>query len=89
VNVSGVQLSNQPENWQNTLRYSIGASYRYTDNLKLRVGAAYDESPVSDAYRTPRIPDNHLTWMSAPATSYRPAAVLARLIRISSLTMPR
>ena len=64
VETSGALLTSQPENWQNTMRYSIGAGYRYTDNLKLRVGAAYDESPVSDTYRTPRIPDNNRIWLS-------------------------
>ena len=73
VETSGAVLTSQPENWQNTMRYSIGTSYRYTDNLKLRVGAAYDESPVSDAYRTPRIPDNNRTWLSFGA-GYRLSA---------------
>ena len=67
VETSGVQLTNQPENWQNTMRYSIGASYHYTDNLKIRVGTAYDESPVTDTYRTPRIPDNNRIWTSLGA----------------------
>ena len=32
--------------------------------MKLRAGIAYDESPVSDTYRTPRIPDSDRVWVS-------------------------
>jgi long-chain fatty acid transport protein len=67
VETSGVVLNNQPENWQDTMRYSIGASYRYTEKLKFRVGSAYDQTPVKDAYRTARIPDNNRIWMSVGA----------------------
>lgn len=68
VRSSGTQLLNQPENWENTMRYSLGASYRYNENLKLRAGIAYDESPVLDDFRTPRIPDNDRTWLSLGAS---------------------
>ena len=46
-----------PEHWHNTRRYALGLSYQYSPQLKLRAGLAYDESPVPDGYRTPRIPD--------------------------------
>lgn len=65
--LSGATLDVQPENWDNTMRYSVGASYRYNDNLKLRAGVAYDESPVSDKWLTPRIPDSNRTWLSLGA----------------------
>ena len=29
-----------------------------------RAGVAFDQSPVPDAYRTARIPDNDRTWLS-------------------------
>jgi len=67
VATSGTVLNNQTENWQDTMRYSIGASYRYTEKLKFRVGSAYDQAPVKDAYRTARIPDNNRIWMSVGA----------------------
>ncbi len=68
--LSGATLDVQPENWENTMRYSVGASYRYNDSLKLRAGIAYDESPVSDKWLTARIPDNNRTWLSLGA-NYR------------------
>ena len=65
MRTNGASLSNQPENWANTFRYSLGASYKYTHNLKIRVGMAYDESPVSTVFRTARIPDNNRIWLSS------------------------
>lgn len=56
-------------NWtlRNTWRASVGANYRYSDDMKLRFGVAYDQSPVTDAYRTVRLPDNNRTWLSVGA----------------------
>lgn len=62
--------SNQPdsvteENWDDTVRFSLGANYQHSEKLVLRVGTAYDPTPIpSDAYRTPRIPDGDRIWLS-------------------------
>jgi long-chain fatty acid transport protein len=48
-----------PENWRDTAFVSIGASYQATDKLLLQAGLYYDESPVTDANRTSRLPDNN------------------------------
>ena len=68
IRSSGTIVSNVPEHWKNTLRASVGASYRYNDTLKARIGVAYDESPVPSAYRTPRIPDNDRVWLALGAS---------------------
>ena len=52
------------ENWENILRYSLGATWHMSDKLSLRGGVAYDEAPVSDIDRTPRIPDGARTWVA-------------------------
>lgn len=52
------------ENWDDTWRYSIGTTYQATESLKLRGGLAYDETPISDDYRTPRIPGEDRFWVS-------------------------
>jgi long-chain fatty acid transport protein len=65
--LSGVTLSNTPENWDDTLRYSLGANFQVSNAVKLRLGAAQDQSPVPDATRTPRLPDGDRTWLSAGA----------------------
>ncbi len=55
----------QPENWDDSMRYSIGATYRLNEKLVFRVGAAYDETPISKTLdRTPRIPGNDRKWLS-------------------------
>jgi long-chain fatty acid transport protein len=45
------------ENWRNTWYAGVGANYQLTDKLMLQTGLAYDQSPVTDANRTVRIPD--------------------------------
>ena len=55
------------ENWSNTLRYSIGANYHYSEDIKLRAGLAYDEEAISDQFRTARIPGNDRKWVSLGA----------------------
>ncbi|MBI5861261.1 MAG: outer membrane protein transport protein [Rhodocyclales bacterium] len=63
--LTGTTLSHTQENWRNTWRVALGANYQYSDALKLRMGTAYDQSPVDkDNYRTPRLPDNNRWWLS-------------------------
>ncbi|SHJ20772.1 long-chain fatty acid transport protein [Malonomonas rubra DSM 5091] len=52
------------ENWDDTWRYSIGATYQLNEKLVLRAGVAFDETPISDEHRTPRIPGEDRTWVS-------------------------
>ncbi len=65
--IGGRTESTTPEHWNDTWRYSIGATYQPTEALTLRTGLAYDESPVSDKYRTPRIPGEDRIWISLGA----------------------
>jgi long-chain fatty acid transport protein len=64
VRSTGVVLSSTPENFRDTWRISAGANYRYSDQWIFRGGVAYDQSPVRDASRTPRLPDNDRTWLA-------------------------
>lgn len=61
---NGSTLTVTPQNWDNTMRYSIGLNYKYSDTLKLRAGLAYDEEAMSDEFRTVRIPGNDRTWLA-------------------------
>ena len=56
-----------PENWSNTMRYSIGMNYHYNDAIKLRGGLAYDEEAINDQFRTARIPGNDRKWLTLGA----------------------
>ncbi len=59
------------ENWNDSWRYSIGATYQYNDALRLRCGVAYDQTPIPDsAHRTPRIPGEDRTWVTL-GTGYK------------------
>ena len=59
-----------PENVLNikyvdAMRYSVGFEWYACKNLTLRMGAAYDETPIqSGELRTPRIPDNNRMWLA-------------------------
>jgi long-chain fatty acid transport protein len=62
--IKGTVNKTTVENWENILRYSLGATWHMSDKLSLRGGVAYDEAPVSDIDRTPRIPDGARTWIA-------------------------
>lgn len=57
-----------PENWEDVSRYSVGLDWKYDDKWTFRGGLAFDETPVVDEYRTPRLPDADRTWISFGAT---------------------
>lgn len=61
---NGTTLTVTPENWNNTMRYSIALNYKYSDTLKLRAGLAYDEEAIDDEFRTVRIPGNDRKWLT-------------------------
>ncbi len=64
VNSSGSTIALTPENWHDTWRLALGANYRLNGKWLVRGGVAYDQTPVRDAYRTVRIPDNDRRWLS-------------------------
>ncbi|WP_159709557.1 OmpP1/FadL family transporter [Geminicoccus flavidas] len=53
------------QNWSDTWFASVGAAYRLNEQWTLRAGAAFDQSPVPNDDRTPRIPDADRYWLSA------------------------
>ncbi len=60
----------QPDNvtefeWQDAWFFAVGGTWRPTERLTFRLGAAYDESPTRNRYRTPRIPDSDRYWLAA------------------------
>jgi long-chain fatty acid transport protein len=52
-----------PENWRNTVRLSLGAGYKMDERWSIRSGIGYENSPIRDEFRTPRIPDNAHTLL--------------------------
>jgi len=53
-----------PENWNDSYFFSVGGEYKATDKLTVRAGVAYEDSPVPDSTRTPRVPDNNRVWVN-------------------------
>jgi len=45
------------ENWKSTFKFGLGLEYRIIQNTPLRIGFAFDQSPVPDSTFTPLIPD--------------------------------
>jgi len=68
---SGAADSVTTFNWQDTLRYSIGATFTPNSQWTFRTGISFDETPVPNAQRrTPRVPDEDRIWL-ALGTSYQ------------------
>jgi len=64
---------NQPpqieeENYQNSSFVALGGSYKWDDQLTLRSGVAYDETPTTDQSRDFRLPDGDRYWLSMGAS---------------------
>jgi long-chain fatty acid transport protein len=51
-------FSESKRSYEDVLTFRLGGQYKVTDKLALRVGGAYDMSPVKDGYVTPETPDN-------------------------------
>ena len=61
---SGALLTSLAFNWDDTMRYGIGANYKWNDQTKLRFGVAFDETPTNDVDRTARLPDQDRKWIA-------------------------
>jgi long-chain fatty acid transport protein len=67
VRSNGTTLENTPENFRDTWRAGLGAIYRHNEAWSLKMGVAYDQTPVNATDRTPRLPDEDRTWLSVGA----------------------
>jgi long-chain fatty acid transport protein len=70
--LTGMTLSTLPFNWDDTWRFGVGANYKLSGQTKLRLGAAYDQTPTNDTTRTPRLPGSDRTWV-AFGVQYKPS----------------
>ena len=76
----GAVLGQEPFEWEDTIFYSVGGEYDFSDTFTFRFGVGYDESPTKDETRTPRLPDEErmvytlgATWNVSPALSLNAA----------------
>lgn len=63
----GTVFSSTPEKWKDVWRVALGANYKHSDQWKFRFGTAWDQSPVGDEFRTPRLPDGDRVWLATGA----------------------
>lgn len=61
---NGVLVDSDPLNYRNAWRLAWGAAYKASDRLKLKFGVAYDQSPITDANRSARLPDGNRVWLT-------------------------
>jgi long-chain fatty acid transport protein len=65
---SGATLDTLTFNFDDTWRVAVGANYKWSGPWTLRMGVAFDQSPVPNAQdRSVRLPDNDRTWFSVGA----------------------
>jgi long-chain fatty acid transport protein len=61
-------VSYQPLNWHNSWRGAVGADYRISDPLLLRIGFAFDQTPVPSQFRTADLPQSDGITVAVGAT---------------------
>ncbi len=61
---SGRLLDTFAFEFKDTYRIGIGANYQMRNDFMLKLGVAYDKSPVTDQHRTVTLPDNDRTWLA-------------------------
>jgi long-chain fatty acid transport protein len=62
--------------WNDSWFFALGATWRPAPVWTLRAGVAFDQSPVPDRTRNPRIPDADRQWLSL-GVGYEPAPGIA------------
>lgn len=65
---TGVPFTELAFHYKDAWMVSLGGEYKWNEYLTLRTGIAYEKSPISDAVRNVRIPDNDRIWASLGAT---------------------
>jgi long-chain fatty acid transport protein len=62
VDDAGEDVTSLNLQFEDTWRAGLGLNFKLNEAWKLRLGTAYDKSPVQDMYRTPRLPDTDRIW---------------------------
>lgn len=65
IRTSGSVITTVPEHFRDTIFVSVGATYIMNDTWTFRGGVAFDQSPVTDGYRTVALPDADRIWLAA------------------------
>ena len=65
---TGALLTSVPQNFEDSYLFSIGAEYDWNEDLAFRAGFAFEDTSVTDEFRTVRIPDENRYWLSIGAS---------------------
>ena len=52
------------EDWNDSWFVALGASYKLTPDFRINGGVAFDETPIPDDTRTPRVPGSNRYWVA-------------------------
>ncbi len=75
------------EDWDDSWFIALGGSYRPTPEWTIKAGIAFDQSPIPNSTRTPRIPGEDRYWLSA-GVSYQPLDWLKVSAAYTHIFMP-
>ncbi|GAB5349154.1 OmpP1/FadL family transporter [Alteriqipengyuania sp. 357] len=64
----GVPPQVSEQNYRDSWSMSLGGEYDVSDKLTLRAGTTVDESPITDEFRSARVPDGDRVWAAAGLT---------------------
>ncbi len=68
ASADGTELFSKTENFEDSWRIGLGATYQLSPQWLVRAGAAYDQSPIQTEYRSLSIPDSDRVWYSVGAS---------------------
>ncbi len=52
------------QGWKNVFMFSLGADWKFAKDWVAHAGVAYDQSPISNEHRGPRLPGGDRTWLA-------------------------
>jgi long-chain fatty acid transport protein len=87
VRTSSGVASSTPEHFRNTWFASVGGTYNWDDHWTFRAGVAFDQTPVTDAFRTVRLPDSNRYWLAFGA-GYKFSDGFSVDVGVSHIFMP-
>lgn len=75
------------QSWDNSWFFALGGSYRPSEDWTVKLGLAFDQSPVPERTRSPRIPDEDRYWLSG-GVSYQPSDWFSLSLGYTHIFMP-
>lgn len=87
VAANGVTRDQLTFNLDNAWRISLGLNYHHDEHWTFKGGIAWDQTPVSDQYRSARLPDNDRYWLAIGA-KYRATKSLSFDVGYTHIFIP-